>query len=44
MSMRDLLSHQSGLTYGFEGGPLEDGYFKHQVYRAGTMRGRDLRR
>lgn len=42
MSMRDLLSHQSGLTYGFEGGPLEDGYFKHQVYRAGTMRGRDL--
>ena len=43
MSMRDLLSHQSGLTYGFEGGPLEDGYFKHEVYRAGTMRGRDLR-
>ena len=42
MTMRDLLSHQSGLTYGFEGGPLEDGYFKHQVYRAGTMRGRDL--
>ena len=42
MSMRDLLSHQSGLTYGFEGGPVEDGYFKHQVYRAGTMRGRDL--
>lgn len=43
MSVRDLLSHQSGLTYGFEGGPVEDGYFKHQVYRAGTMRGRDLR-
>ena len=42
MTIRDLLSHQSGLTYGFIGGPLEDGYFEHQVYRAGTMRGRDL--
>ena len=42
MSMRDLLSHQSGLTYGFEGGPVEAGYFERGVYRAGTMRGRDL--
>ncbi len=42
MTMRDLLSHQSGLTYGFMEGPLETGYFEHQVYRAGTMRGRDL--
>ena len=42
MTIRDLLSHQSGLTYGFMGGPLEAGYFEHQVYRAGTMRGRDL--
>ena len=42
MTFRDLLSHQSGLTYGFEGGPLEAGYFEHEVYRAGTMRGRSL--
>ena len=42
MTMRDLLSHQSGLTYGFMGGPVEAGYFERQVYRAGTMRGRDL--
>ncbi len=42
MTIRDLLSHQSGLTYGFMGGPLEAGYFEHQVYRAGTMRGREL--
>ena len=42
MTIRDLLSHQSGLTYGFMEGPLEAGYFKHQVYQAGTMRGRDL--
>ena len=42
MSMRDLLSHQSGLTYGFQGGPVEEGYFARDVYRAGTMRGRDL--
>jgi len=43
MTMRDLLSHQSGLTYGFQGGPVEEGYFAREVYRAGTMRGRDLR-
>ena len=42
MTIRDLLSHQSGLTYGFMEGPLEAGYFKHKVYQAGTMRGRDL--
>ena len=42
MTMRDLLSHQSGLTYGFQGGPVEAGYFEHEVYRAGMMRGRDL--
>ena len=42
MTMRDLLSHQSGLTYGFMEGPLEAGYFKHEVYQAGAMRGRDL--
>ena len=42
MTMRDLLSHQSGLTYGFMGGQVETGYFGRQVYRAGTMRGRDL--
>ena len=42
MTMRDLLSHQSGLTYGFMEGPLEAGYFKHGVYQAGAMRGRDL--
>ena len=43
MTIRDLLSHQSGLTYGFQGGPVEAGYFAREVYRAGTMRGRDLR-
>ena len=43
MTMGDLLSHQSGLTYGFQGGPVEEGYFAREVYRAGTMRGRDLR-
>ena len=42
MTIRDLLSHQSGLTYGFQGGPVEVGYFERQAYRAGTMRGRDL--
>ncbi len=42
MTVRDLLSHQSGLTYGFQGGPVETGYFERQAYRAGTMRGRDL--
>lgn len=42
MTVRDLLSHQSGLTYGFMEGPLEAGYFKHGVYQAGAMRGRDL--
>ena len=42
MTIRDLLSHQSGLTYGFMEGPLEAGYFKHEIYRAGEMRGRDL--
>ena len=42
MTVRDLLSHQSGLTYGFMEGPLEAGYFKHGVYQAGEMRGRDL--
>ena len=42
MTMLDLLSHQSGLTYGFIGGPVETGYFERQVYRAGTMQGRDL--
>ena len=42
MTMLDLLSHQSGLTYGFMGGPVETGYFERQVYRAGTMQGRDL--
>ena len=42
MTIRDLLSHQSGLTYGFMEGPLEAGYFKHKVYQAGMMRGRDL--
>ena len=42
MTMRDLLSHQSGLTYGFMGGQVETGYFERQVYRAGTMQGRDL--
>ena len=43
MAIRDLLSHQSGLTYGFRGGPVETGYFERQAYRAGTMQGRDLR-
>ncbi len=43
MTIRDLLLHQSGLTYGFQGGPVEVGYFEREVYRAGTMRGRDLR-
>ena len=42
MTVRDLLSHQSGLTYGFMEGALEAGYFKHEVYQAGAMRGRDL--
>ena len=42
MTVRDLLSHQSGLTYGFMEGPLEAGYFKHEIYQAGAMRGRDL--
>ena len=42
MTVRDLLSHQSGLTYGFMEGPLERGYFERDVYRAGAMQGRDL--
>ena len=42
MTILDLLSHQSGLTYGFQGGPVEGGYFERGVYRAGTMRGREL--
>ena len=42
MTMRDVLSHQSGLTYGFMEGALEKGYNKRDVYGAGTMRGRDL--
>ena len=42
MSVRDLLSHQSGLTYGFMEGGLELAYNKADVYSAGTMRGRDL--
>ena len=42
MTVHDLLSHQSGLTYGFQGGPLEAGYFASEVYRAGAMRGRTL--
>ena len=42
MSMRDVLSHQSGLTYGFMEGGLELAYNKADVYSAGTMRGRDL--
>ena len=42
MSMRDVLSHQSGLTYGFMEGGLELAYNKADIYSAGTMRGRDL--
>ena len=42
MTIRDLLSHQSGLTYGFMEGGLEKAYNKAGVYNADTMRGRDL--
>ena len=42
MSIRDVLSHQSGLTYGFMEGSLEMAYNKADVYQAGTMKGRDL--
>ncbi len=42
MSVRDVLSHQSGLTYGFMEGQLERAYNKADVYQAGTMEGRDL--
>jgi len=42
MSVRDVLSHQSGLTYGFMEGPLEMAYHKADVYQAAAMRGRDL--
>ncbi len=42
MTIRDLLSHQSGLTYGFMEGSLERAYNKADVYSAGTMAGRDL--
>ncbi len=45
MSMRDVLSHQSGLTYGFMevmGAGLERAYNDAAVYSAGAMRGRDL--
>ena len=42
MTIRDLLSHQSGLTYGFMEGPLEQAYDKAGVYNAASMRGRDL--
>ena len=42
MSMRDVLSHQSGLTYGFMEGQLERAYNKADVYQAGSMEGRDL--
>ncbi len=42
MTVRDLLSHQSGLTYGFMEGQLERAYNKADVYTAGTMAGRDL--
>ncbi len=42
MTVRDLLSHQSGLTYGFMEGALERAYNKADVYSAGTMRNRDL--
>ena len=42
MSVRDVLSHQSGLTYGFMEGSLEMAYNQADVYQAGTMKGRDL--
>ena len=42
MTVRDVLSHQSGLTYGFMEGQLERAYNKTDVYQAGTMEGRDL--
>ncbi len=45
MSMRDVLSHQSGLTYGFMevmGAGLERAYNQAGVYSAGAMKGRDL--
>ena len=42
MSMRDVLSHQSGLTYGFMEGQVERAYNKADVYQAGSMEGRDL--
>lgn len=42
MSVRDLLSHQSGLTYGFMEGALEQAYNQADVYQAGTMKGRNL--
>ena len=42
MTVRDVLSHQSGLTYGFMEGQLERAYNKADVYQAGTMAGRDL--
>ena len=42
MTVRDLLSHQSGLTYGFMEGQLERAYNNADVYTAGTMAGRDL--
>ena len=42
MTIRDLLSHQSGLTYGFMEGALEKAYNEAGVYNAAGMRGRDL--
>ena len=42
MTIRDLLSHQSGLTYGFMEGGLEKAYNEAGVYNAAGMRGRDL--
>ena len=42
MSVRDVLSHQSGLTYGFMEGSLEQAYNQADVYQAAAMRGRDL--
>ena len=42
MTIRDLLSHQSGLTYGFMEGGLEKAYNEAGVYNAASMRGRDL--
>jgi CubicO group peptidase (beta-lactamase class C family) len=42
MSVRDVLSHQSGLTYGFMEGSLERAYNRADVYQAGAMKGRDL--